>query len=451
MIGKLTEGNITRALIKFSIPMILGNLLQQLYNVADTFIVGHYIGTDALAAVGSSFTIMTFLTSIILGLCMGSGILFSMFYGAKQLDKMKTSFFVSFVGIGIFSIGLEIVCLLAIDLILNFMNIPRDIFTDTHQYLFIIFLGLVFTFIYNYFSSLLRALGNSKIPLIFLALASIINIGLDIYLVAEVAMGVAGAAVATLIAQAFSAIGIMLYVFLSQKELLPQRKHWHFEREIFEKIKAYSLLTCIQQSVMNFGILMIQGLVNSFGLVTMSAFAAAVKIDSFAYMPVQDFGNAFSTYIAQNKGAGLEERIHKGFKVAVVMASIFCIFISALVFIFADKLMLIFIESSKSEIIYQGAQYLRIEGACYLGIGCLFLLYGYYRGVGKPGISIVLTVISLGTRVVLAYLLAPLFGTLAIWWAIPIGWFLADLIGIMYGLKKKGGLIDTSISRRNDI
>ena len=437
MIGKLTEGNITRALIKFSIPMILGNLLQQLYNVADTFIVGHYIGTDALAAVGSSFTIMTFLTSIILGLCMGSGILFSMFYGAKQLDKMKTSFFVSFVGIGIFSIGLEIVCLLAIDLILNFMNIPRDIFTDTRQYLFIIFLGLVFTFIYNYFSSLLRALGNSKIPLIFLALASIINIGLDIYLVAEVAMGVAGAAVATLIAQAFSAIGIMLYVFLSQKELLPQRKHWHFEREIFEKIKAYSLLTCIQQSVMNFGILMIQGLVNSFGLVTMSAFAAAVKIDSFAYMPVQDFGNAFSTYIAQNKGAGLEERIHKGFKVAVVMASIFCIFISALVFIFADKLMLIFIESSKSEIIYQGAQYLRIEGACYLGIGCLFLLYGYYRGVGKPGISVVLTVISLGTRVVLAYLLAPLFGTLAIWWAIPIGWFLADLIGIMYGLKKE--------------
>lgn len=437
MIGKLTEGNITRALIKFSIPMILGNLLQQLYNVADTFIVGHYIGTDALAAVGSSFTIMTFLTSIILGLCMGSGILFSMFYGAKQLDKMKTSFFVSFVGIGIFSIGLEIVCLLAIDLILNFMNIPRDIFMDTHQYLFIIFLGLVFTFIYNYFSSLLRALGNSKIPLIFLALASIINIGLDIYLVAEVAMGVAGAAVATLIAQAFSAIGIMLYVFLSQKELLPQRKHWHFEREIFEKIKAYSLLTCIQQSVMNFGILMIQGLVNSFGLVTMSAFAAAVKIDSFAYMPVQDFGNAFSTYIAQNKGAGLEERIHKGFKVAVVMASIFCIFISALVFIFADKLMLIFIESSKSEIIYQWAQYLRIEGACYLGIGCLFLLYGYYRGVGKPGISVVLTVISLGTRVVLAYLLAPLFGTLAIWWAIPIGWFLADLIGIMYGLKKE--------------
>ena len=437
MIGKLTEGNITRALIKFSIPMILGNLLQQLYNVADTFIVGHYIGTDALAAVGSSFTIMTFLTSIILGLCMGSGILFSMFYGAKQLDKMKTSFFVSFVGIGIFSIGLEIVCLLAIDLILNFMNIPRDIFTDTHQYLFIIFLGLVFTFIYNYFSSLLRALGNSKIPLIFLALASIINIGLDIYLVAEVAMGVAGAAVATLIAQAFSAIGIMLYVFLSQKELLPQRKHWHFEREIFEKIKAYSLLTCIQQSVMNFGILMIQGLVNSFGLVTMSAFAAAVKIDSFAYMPVQDFGNAFSTYIAQNKGAGLEDRIQKGFKVAVVMASIFCIFISALVFIFADKLMLIFIESSKSEIIYQGAQYLRIEGACYLGIGCLFLLYGYYRGVGKPGISVVLTVISLGTRVVLAYLLAPLFGTLAIWWAIPIGWFLADLIGIMYGLKKE--------------
>lgn len=437
MVTKLTEGNITKGLIMFSLPMILGNLLQQLYNVADTFIVGHYIGSDALGAVGSSFTLMTFLTSIILGLCMGSGILFSMLFGAKQFDKMKTSFFVSFVGIGIFSIILEIICLLAIDPILKFMNIPKDIYQDTYQYLLIIFCGLIFTFIYNYFSSILRALGNSKTPLVFLAIASLVNIVLDIYFVTNLAMQVAGAALATLIAQAFSALGIMVYVFLVKKELLPQKEHCHFEREIFEKIKSYSLLTCIQQSVMNFGILMIQGLVNSFGLVTMAAFAAAVKIDSFAYMPVQDFGNAFSTYIAQNKGANLEKRIHQGLKSAVLMASFFCLVISSIVFIFADKLMLVFIDATKLEIINQGAQYLRIEGACYLGIGCLFLLYGYYRGVGKPGISVVLTVASLGTRVLLAYLFAPILGTIAIWWAIPIGWFLADLVGVVYGFKKE--------------
>ena len=188
---------------------------------------------------------------------------------------------------------------------------------------------------------------------------------------------------------------------------------------------------------MYFGILLIQGLVNSFGLVTMAAFVAAVKIDSFAYMPVQDFGNAFSTYIAQNKGANLEGRIKAGLKVAITISTIFCLIISAIVFIFADKLMLIFIEPSKIEIIRQGAQYLQIEGICYVGIGCLFLLYGYYRGVGKPGISVVLTIISLGTRVVLAYAFAPFFGTLAIWWAIPIGWFLADATGIIFGIKKE--------------
>lgn len=431
----LTKGNITKSLLLFSLPMILGNLLQQFYNIADTFIVGRYIGSNALGAVGSSFTLMTFLTSIILGLCMGSGILFSMLYGAKQVEKMKISFFVSFVSIGIFAAILEIICLLMIHPILHFMNIPQDVYQLTYDYLIIIFSGLFFTFIYNYFASLLRALGDSKIPLLFLAIASVINIGLDIYFVVTVNMGVAGAALATLIAQIFSALGIMIYVFKVKKELLPQRKHWHFDREIFKKIKEYSLLTCIQQSVMNFGILMIQGLVNSFGIITMSAFAAAVKIDSFAYMPVQDFGNAFSTFVAQNKGAGDEKRIQRGLKIAIIIAIIFCVVISLGIFIFADKLMYIFIEPSEVEIIRQGVEYLRIEGACYLGIGCLFLLYGYYRGLGKPGISVVLTVISLGTRVLLAYTLAPFLGTVAIWWSIPIGWFLADAIGLIYGIK----------------
>lgn len=436
----LTKGNITKSLLLFSLPMILGNLLQQLYNVADTFIVGKYISSDALAAVGSSFTLMTFLTSIILGLCMGSGILFSMLYGAKQIDKMKVSFFVSFIAVGIITILLEGICILAIHPILVFMNIPQDIYEITYDYLIIIFIGLIFTFIYNYFASLLRALGNSKIPLLFLASASVINIVLDIFFIVNVNMGVSGAALATLLAQIFSALGIMLYVLILKKELIPQKQHCHFDYEIFKKIKDYSLLTCLQQSVMNFGILMIQGLVNSFGIITMSAFAAAVKIDSFAYMPVQDFGNAFSTFIAQNKGADLQDRIKKGLQVAIKVAVIFCLIISFLVFIFADKLMMIFIDASKVEIIRQGVAYLRIEGACYLGIGCLFLLYGYYRGVGKPGISVVLTVVSLGTRVLHAYLLAPLFKTTAIWWSIPIGWFLADMIGIVYGIKKEDWL-----------
>ena len=185
---------------------------------------------------------------------------------------------------------------------------------------------------------------------------------------------------------------------------------------------------------MNFGILMIQGLVNSFGVAVMAAFSAAVKIDSFAYMPVQDFGNAFSTFIAQNHGAEQKERIQKGIRSAIKVTLIFCILISIGVCLFARPLMSIFIKPEEVEIISIGVTYLRIEGAFYCGIGCLFLLYGLYRGIGKPGISVILTVVSLGTRVILAYLLAaiPTIGLVGIWWAIPIGWILADIIGFVY-------------------
>ena len=250
---------------------------------------------------------------------MGSGILFSMLYGAKKIPQMKNSFVISFVAIALLSLIIEILCLLCIDSILTFMNIPHDIYNQTYQYLWIIFIGFFFTFLYNYFASLLRAIGNSKIPLLFLAISTIINIVLDIYFILSLNMGVGGAALATIIAQAVSGFGIMFYTFFTQKDILPSRDDIYFDRDIFKKIKDYSLLTCIQQSVMNFGILMIQGLVNSFGVITMSAFAAAVKIDSFAYMPVQDFGNAFSTFIAQNKGANQQDRIQKGLKSAIII------------------------------------------------------------------------------------------------------------------------------------
>lgn len=437
MNANLLKGNITKSLLLFAFPMILGNMLQQFYNIADTFIVGQFIGSEALAAVGSSYTFMTFLTSIILGLCMGSGILFSMLYGAKQYHSMKTAVFVSFVSIAFISLILEIFCLLCIDPILHFMNIPKHIYLNTQQYLMIVFIGLFFIFLYNFFSSLLRAIGNSKIPLYSLALSTCLNIILDIILIIYAHLGVSGAALATIISQGISALILILFVFYQQKELLPQKSECYFDYQIFSKIKDYSLLTCIQQSVMNFGILMIQGLVNSYGITIMSAFAAAVKIDSFAYMPVQDFGNAFSTFIAQNKGANENERIQKGFRSAILISTLFCLLISFLVYIFAKELMLIFIKPNEIEVIQQGIIYLHIEGMCYLGIGCLFLLYGYYRGVGKPAISVVLTVISLGTRVLLAYLLSPYLGVKMIWWAIPIGWFLADITGIFYGIKKE--------------
>lgn len=446
----LTKGPITKSMLLFAGPMILGNLLQQLYNIADTLIVGQFLGPGPLAAVGSSFTLMTFLTSIILGLCMGSGVVFSMLFGAGETDRLKNSLFISFALIGAAAIVIEILSLALLSPLLTVLQVPADIRAETGVYLQVIFLGIFFTFIYNYFACVLRAIGNSAVPLIFLSISSVLNIVLDLAFIIVFKMGVAGAAWATIIAQGVSAGSIMVYCLLRVPQIRPQKQHLHFERTAAWNIARYSFLTCIQQSVMNFGILMIQGLVNSFGVSVMAAFAAAVKIDSFAYMPVQDFGNAFSTFIAQNYGAGKQERIRGGIRSAVFCTLAFCAVVSLIVCLFARPLMLIFVKPEETQIIAIGMQYLRIEGACYAGIGCLFLLYGLFRGIGRPAVSIVLTVVSLGTRVALAYLLAPIpaFGLPAIWWAIPIGWFLADFTGLLLYRKaprQKGRLLKQTV------
>lgn len=301
----LTKGPITVNLLLFALPLMFGNLLQQLYNVADTWVVGRYLGANALAAVGSSYTLMTFLTSI------------------KGLMK---------------------------------------------DYLWVIFLGILATFLYNYFANLLRAIGDSMVPLLFLAVSSILNIILDLLFVLKFHWGVQGAAGATVFSQYVSGIGICIYAYVKVKDIRITKEDMYWGKENLSLILNLSVMTSLQQSIMNFGILMVQGLVNSFGTVIMAAFAAAVKIDSFAYMPVQDFGNAFSTYVAQNYGAKEEKRIKNGIKSAVI-----------------------------------------------------------------------LTIASLGTRVLLAYVLSaiPVIGVTGIWMSVPIGWFLADIIGIFYYFKSK--------------
>lgn len=438
MKGDLTQGPVMKTMLRFAVPMILGNLLQQCYNIADTLIVGRFLGADALAAVGSSFTLMTFLTSILLGLCMGSGAVFSIRFGQKDEDGLKEGMCASFALISVITIALNILVFAGIDVILVFLQVPEEVQGLMREYLIVIFCGIAATFLYNYFASLLRAVGNSVAPLLFLAVSAVLNIVLDLWFVLGLRRGVAGAAQATVIAQYVSGMGIAVYTWACCPNLRISWKHCRVRLACVRQIAGFSVLTCVQQSVMNLGILMVQGLVNSFGTTVMAAFAAAVKIDSFAYMPVQDFGNAFSTFIAQNYGAKKKERIREGLKGAVLAACVFCAAVSAAVWILARPLMMLFVGSGEEAIIAEGVRYLRIEGAFYCGIGCLFLLYGLYRAVGKPEISVVLTVISLGTRVALAYGLSaiPAFGVTGIWWSVPIGWFLADITGLIYYRKK---------------
>lgn len=435
----LTKGNVTKSLLVFAAPMILGNLLQQCYNIADTWVVGKFVGADALAAVGSSYALMTFLNSLLIGLCMGGGAVFSYYIGKGDRERVRICAQTAFVLIGVLAVALTLASQVLMHPILTLLRTPAELYEMTREYLAVVFWGIFFIFLYNYFAFLLRALGNSVAPLYFLGAASVLNIALDLFFVCSLKRGLSGAAEATVIAQAVSGLGLGVYLWKKEPYYRFSLKRFLREEKPVGEICGYSLMTGVQQSVMNFGILMVQSLVNSFGPAVMAAFAATVKIDTFAYMPAQEFGNAYSIFISQNFGAGQRERVKQGTRKAMTVSAVFCGVISVLVFAFARFMMLIFVDEGETEIIRIGMQYLRIEGAFYIGIGILFLLYGYFRGVNRPGVSLVLTVISLGTRVVLAYVLAavPAIGVLGIWWAIPIGWALADVSGIL--LMRRGG------------
>ena len=339
----LTSGSITGSMLRFAFPLMLGNLLQQCYNIADTLIVGRFLGAQALAAVGSAYTLMVFLTSIFIGLCMGSGAVVSLQFGGKNYAGIKQSLLTSLLLIGGITLLINILVILGIHPIIRLLQTPPELEEVMYDYLIVIFLGLPGTFLYNYYAYLLRAVGNSVIPLLFLAVSVVLN----------------------------------FYTLHHFPLFRLQKSDLHYDRKSLREILSFSSLTCIQQSIMNLGILMVQGLVNSFGTGVMAAFATAVKIDSFAYMPVQDFGNAFSTFIAQNFGAGKTERIRKGIRSAVLVTTIFCLLLSVLITGAARPLMQLFVSAQEEEIIRIGMDYLYIEGSFYLGIGYLFLLYGY--------------------------------------------------------------------------
>ncbi len=427
----LTQGPIAPTLFRFALPMMAGNLLQQMYNIADTLIVGRFVGSQALGAVGSAYTLMTFLTSILLGLSMGSGVAVSISLGRGDASRMRREVFLSLVIVGSAALILNLAAFCGLEPILTFLQTPAALRDIMGTYLWVIFWGIGGTFLYNYCACLLRAVGDSLGPLLFLGGSALLNILLDLLFVVGLEAGVAGAGWATVFSQWLAGLGLLVYALATRPELRFHRKEMRWDGPCAGHLFRLSFITAAQQSIMNFGILLVQGRVNSFGPTIMAAFAAAVKIDSFAYMPVQDFGNAFSTFLAQNYGAGANSRIRKGFKIAASVSLLFGAAVSALVFLLAEPLILLFIRPHETRILAAGVQYLRTEGVFYCLIGLLFLLYGFYRAVERPAMSVVLTVISLGLRVVLAYGLSsiPSLGVMGIWVSIPIGWAVADLAG----------------------
>ncbi|MCB2288572.1 MATE family efflux transporter [Clostridium sp. CS001] len=435
----MTNGDPTKTILKFAFPFLIGNLFQQLYNIVDSIIVGKFLGTDALASVGSSFMLMNFFSFVIIGLCMGASAVYSLFFGEKNYSKLRKSIFISFVSIGIFTILLSILIILNTKNMLLLINTPQIILEGSNDYLKIIFGGLIFVFLFNGCSALLRSIGDSKTPLYFLILAAIINIILDLTFVTIFNMGIAGVAFATIIAQAVSSILCLFYAVIKTPIIRISKRDMVFDKGIALMIGKYSFLTSIQQSIMTFGMVCVQGIVNTFGSDTIAAFTAAGKIDSIAYLPVQDFGNAFSTYVAQNKGAGNISRIHKGIKSACKTIILFCLIFSTLIFIYSRNLMEIFINADEVNVINLGIEYLSIISVFYMLIGFLFMFYGLFRGIGSLKTSLALTIISLGTRVIMSYVLSsiPALGQRGIWWSIPLGWALADITGFIIYIKQK--------------
>ncbi len=444
MVTDMTQGNPSSTIIRFTLPMLIGNLFQQFYNIADSIIVGRFIGKDALAAVGSSFMLMNFFSFVIIGLCLGTSIVYSYFFGEKNFIKLRKTIFVSFLFIGIFTIILSIVLLFTTEGMLKMINTPSSIFRESQNYLHFIFGGLIFVYIYNICAALSRSVGDSKTPLYFLILAAVINVLLDLLFVIVFKMGVSGVALATVIAQGVSSILCAIYIFKKMDFIKISKSDMVFDRDIMKKVARFSLLTSIQQSIMTFGMVCVQGIVNTFGSDTIAAFTAASKIDSIAYLPVQDFGNGFAIYIAQNKGAKKYDRISEGVRSAVKTIIVFCTILTIAIYFNSHNLMRIFVNKSEVNVINIGIEYLSVISLFYMLIGFLFMFYGYFRGIGALNGSLFLTIISLGIRVGMAYYLSEIqwIAQRGIWWSVPIGWAVADFVGIIMYKKSKAHIAD---------
>ena len=434
----MTEGPMAKKLIFFALPMILGDILQQLYNVADTAIVGRFVGKTALAAVGSSFSIMAFAISVVTGMCMGAGVVFGQCFGARDPGRLARSAKFSFFLILGVTVGLSVLAVVFCPQILHLVQMPQDTRPIAQSYLQITFGGLLFTFLYNYCACLLRSVGNSRAPLYFLAAAGAINVLLDLLFVAHFGMGAAGAAWATVIAQFCSAVGCCLYCY--RQQVIPKGEVYDSGAPVGGTVLSNSLLTALQQSVLNFGMVLVQGLVNSYGVTVMASFAAASKIHSFASLPATDFGNAFSTFVAQNSGAKKPQRIKQGLRTCLFILLGFSLVVAAVILLFSRQMIGIFIDAGDVQAISIGADYLHVEAYFYFFMCVQCLFYGFYRGLSMQRTTVVLSVASLGTRTLLSYLLAATaMSFTGIYWAVPIGWMVANCVGVIIYRRSRWG------------
>lgn len=411
-----------RALLIFALPMILGNLFQQFYTMADSVIVGRFVNESALAAVGASYSLTNVFISIAIGGGVGASVITSRYFGARDYGKLKLSVYTALIAFAAVSVLLGIIGLILGRRIMLLLNTPPDILDSATTYLNIYFLGLPFLFLYNILSAMFNALERSRIPLYLLIFSSLFNVALDLVMVLVFDLGVAGAAWATLIAQGISAI-ISLTIFLRILSGICREKQPPFSACEFRSMTRIALPSVLQQSTVSIGMMLVQSVVNSFGVEMLAGFSAAMRVESLCVVPMSAMGNAMSTYTSQNIGAGRFERVPKGYHTAGGIVLCFAILICIPLECFYGDIISLFLGADGTALAVQtGTGYLRFMGWFYLMIGLKMTTDGLLRGAGDMPLFTVANLVNLALRVVLAVTLAPRFGIEMVWYAVPIGW-----------------------------
>ena len=421
----MTHGNIWRQLISYTIPLVLGNLFQLLYNAVDSMIAGRFIGADALAATGMAGPVMNILILGISGICIGAGVLMSSYFGSHDEEKLRRELSTLLISGTIFSVAVMLLGFIFASPLLRILNVPDSVHDLTFRYLRIIFIGAPFTYFYNALSQALKSVGDSKTPLKFLIASSVLNCVLDLFFIGYLGFGITCSAVTTVVAQILSALCCFIYIYRKVPSLSLSPHELKVDREMLGATLSYGAVTALQQSVQPIGKVLIQSSVNTLGVSVIAAYNAVTKVDDFAFTPEQSIASAITTFVAQNMGAGNKDRIREGFKKGMWLEFFYFLIIGSVVFLFKDFIMHLFVSGEGSEAVIE-------EGVLYLSTMCFFYflpaftngVQGFFRGVGRMKITLLCTTIQASFRVIFTFILVPHYGIHAIAYACAIGWIL---------------------------
>lgn len=446
---RMTEGNISRQLVTYSIPLILGNLFQLTYNTVDSIIVGRFIGKDALAAVGTTGPIVNIIILGISGICIGASVLMSEFFGAKNYQMLKKEMATTSVFGLFFSLALSLLGIITARPLLALLSVPDEIMNMSTTYLQITYLGVPFTYFYNSIAAALKSIGDSKTPLKFLAFAAILNAVLDIIFIGIFRFGIVCSATTTVIAEAVSALLCIFYVYKRIPMLQLQRREFRIDKPLLKKTLSYGSITALQQSCQPIGKLLIQGAVNPLGVDMIATFNAVNRIDDFAFTPQQSISHGITTFAAQNRGAKKYDRILNGFKNGMILESVYWSLICVCILILKEPIMNLFVTGDNSSIITLGTEYLGLMAFFYLFPAFTNGVQGFFRGMGNMSLTLIGTAIQTGLRVIFTYILSPSMGINGIAYSCAIGWSAMLLFAIPFYWRYRKKLITLESEMKN--